>query len=69
MIRFASTAEYSDTLRAFGLKVYNKNFYFISPENDTMSYTEYVKFYNEITNPVDNKNAVIRRHFHRSYRV
>jgi hypothetical protein len=58
MIRFASTAEYSDTLRAFGLKVYNKNFYFISPENDTMSYTEYVKFYNEITNPVDNKNAI-----------
>ena len=58
MIRFSSSAEYSDTLRAFGIKIYNKNFYFISPEDDNMTYTEYCKFYNEISNPVDNRNAV-----------
>ena len=56
MIRFVSTKEYEDTLRAFGIKVYNKKFYYISPaDGQEMSYSTYCEKFDKITNINDVK--------------
>ena len=47
VIRFASKQEYEDTLRAFGVKVYNKNYYYIKPTDSKISYSDYCKLYDE----------------------
>ena len=49
MIRFATETEFNDTLRAFGLKIYNNRFYFIkdSADGSKLSYKEYIKHYDE----------------------
>ena len=50
-IRFTDNNELDDTLRAFGLKVYNNNVYFIDFENDgttNLTYDEYVEKYDDI---------------------
>lgn len=54
LIRFNTEEEFSDTLRAFGIKVYNKQFYYvdgIDPEtNQERSYKDYCKYYDELSN-------------------
>ena len=52
LIHFNSTDEYDDTLRAFGLKFYNKKLYYIGQTKDTqdMSYDEYCKYYDDFSN-------------------
>ena len=49
MVKFASQKEYEDTLRAFGVKVYNKKFYFVKPVDENISYSEYCKIYDDST--------------------
>lgn len=63
MIRFTSEEEFQNTLRAFGLKVYNKKFYFIQDAKDStesIPYEEYIDRYDEITASSDftNQNGV-----------
>ena len=41
MVRFADSAEYNNVLRAFGVKVYNKRFYFIR-DNAESGYEDYL---------------------------
>ena len=41
-IRFASSDEYNNVLRAFGVKVYNKRFYFIADNKDLDNYEAYL---------------------------
>lgn len=55
MINFSSTEEYNDTLRAFGLKMYNKKLYFIKDETDSMSYEDYIEYYDDFSNADLNK--------------
>lgn len=52
LIHFASTEEYNDTLRAFGLKFYNKKLYYIGSSDDTQSksYDDYCKYYDDFSN-------------------
>ena len=52
LIHFASTDEYNDTLRAFGLKFYNKKLYYIGASSDTQekSYDDYCKYYDDFSN-------------------
>lgn len=47
VIRFSSKEEYEDTLRAFGVKVYNKKYHFIKPTDDSISYTDYCNLYDK----------------------
>lgn len=47
MIRFNSTDEYNDTLRAFGLKVNNKKLYYIDGKD--MTYSEYCDYYDDFS--------------------
>ena len=56
VIRFASKTEFEDTLRAFGVKVYNKEYYQVKEnpekyENKTLDYSEYCKLYDKFSNP------------------
>ena len=52
LIHFDSTSEYEDTLRAFGLKFYNKKLYYIGQTKETqdMTYEEYREYYNDFSN-------------------
>lgn len=54
LIRFATQDEYEDTLRAFGIKVYNKKFYYVNgvdPETNTeRSYSDYCDYYDDLSN-------------------
>lgn len=58
LIRFSSETEYSNTLRAFGIKVYNKELYYLPTPTTVTTYDQYVKYYNDysITN---NDNVVV----------
>ncbi|MBQ3253168.1 MAG: hypothetical protein IJA65_01310 [Acholeplasmatales bacterium] len=66
MIRFTSSEEFNDTLRAFGLKIYNKKYYFIKDNSeagyedyldsqDRMSYEDYIDYYDDFLNTSLNK--------------
>ncbi|MGM9970419.1 MAG: hypothetical protein ACI35S_08500 [Anaeroplasma sp.] len=66
LIRFTSENEYNDTLRAFGLKMYNKKLYFIKDNanegyedylnsDDRMSYESYISYYDDFKNTSLNK--------------
>jgi|GEM_PF-1429289 len=55
MINFASSDEYNDTLRAFGLKMYNKKLYFIKDKTEDMSYEDYIEYYDDFSNSDLNK--------------
>lgn len=48
MIRFMNSDEVTTTLRSFGIKVYNKVWYYVYPSTE-MSYAEYCKFYDDFT--------------------
>lgn len=54
VIRFNTEKEYTDTLRAFGIKVYNKQYYYVDgvdPEtNKERSYQDYCKYYDDLSN-------------------
>lgn len=52
LIHFASDDEYNDTLRAFGLKIYNKKLYYIGATEETqkMTYDEYCDYYDDFSN-------------------
>ena len=49
-IRFTDSSELEDTLRAFGLKMYNKNIYYIDFESNgsSLNYDEYIEKYDDI---------------------
>ena len=49
-IRFTDSSELEDTLRAFGLKMYNKNIYYIDFESNgsSLNYDEYIEKYEDI---------------------
>lgn len=49
IIKFSTQEEFDNTLRAFGIKVYNNNLYFIKGE-DGSSYDEYIKYYDDFSN-------------------
>ncbi len=48
LIRFASSDEYNNTLRAFGVKVYNKRYYFIRDNADD-GYDSYLESENKLS--------------------
>ncbi|MBE6136977.1 MAG: hypothetical protein E7176_01090 [Erysipelotrichaceae bacterium] len=53
MIRFNNSDEYNKTLRAFGIKVYNDAFYYVSGQKEDgteMSYAEYCDYYDDYQN-------------------
>ncbi len=52
LVHFNSTDEYEDTLRAFGLKFYNKKLYYIGQSEKTqkMTYEAYRDYYNDFSN-------------------
>lgn len=53
LIRFNTEDEFNDTLRAFGIKIYNKQLYYVSGKNadgTEKSYAEYCKYYDELSN-------------------
>lgn len=56
LIRFSTDDEYNDTLRAFGLKVYNKHLYYIAGEGK--SYVEYCKYYDDLSNTEMTRTAL-----------
>lgn len=57
MIRFASETEYTSTLRAFGIKIYNKNLYYIPAESEDTTYDEYVDYYDDFTVTANSSNV------------
>ena len=64
MIRFTSEQEFENTLRAFGLKIYNKKFYFVQDGkeiSETVSYEKYIDRYDDVTTSNDfrNENGVL----------
>lgn len=54
LIRFNSEDEFNDTLRAFGIKVYNKQYYYVngydSEAEKERSYKEYCEYYDDLSN-------------------
>lgn len=50
IIKFTSEDEFNNTLRAFGIKMYNSKYYFIKDKKDNMSYQDYVEYYDEFSN-------------------
>jgi len=53
LIRFNTVDEYTETLRAFGIKPYNNKFYYLSGKNDDgteKSYAEYCDYYDDYSN-------------------
>lgn len=54
LIRFNSEDEFNDTLRAFGIKVYNKQYYYVdgfdTEANKERSYKEYCEYYDDLSN-------------------
>ena len=51
LIRFTSEDEFNNTLRAFGVKIYNSKFYLVrDKEGENMSYQEYVEYYDDLSN-------------------
>ena len=59
-IRFTSEKEFEDTLRAFGIKIHNKEYFFIKDSTEkgkTLSYQDYIKRYDEIKD-YDKNNGV-----------
>ncbi|MDE7100576.1 MAG: hypothetical protein K2O05_01835, partial [Anaeroplasmataceae bacterium] len=56
LIRFTSTAEFNSTLRSFGIKEYNDNWYYIPSEEGLpvdgeggTSFSDYCKYYDDLT--------------------
>lgn len=47
-IRFSSSDEFDDTLRAFGIKISNKKWYYIEGK-EGISYKDYIKYYDELS--------------------
>ncbi len=59
LIKFTSTEEFDQTLRAFGIKYYKDKFYFIDATSDTMSYDDYIKYYDDFqSSQLNNKSNV-----------
>jgi len=70
-VGFASETEFDNTLRAFGIRIYNKKYYFIKDNADNgygsyldsssrMTYDEYVKYYDDFANSdLTTENGVI----------
>ncbi|MBR6072328.1 MAG: hypothetical protein IKP77_05815 [Acholeplasmatales bacterium] len=50
MIRFTSETEFTNTLRAFGIKLFNNKYYYIKDKKDNMSYQEYIDYYDDFSN-------------------
>lgn len=54
LIRFNTEDEFNDTLRAFGIKIYNKQYYYVDgvdPETGLeRSYNDYCEYYDELSN-------------------
>ncbi|MCR5112859.1 MAG: hypothetical protein K6A63_02855 [Acholeplasmatales bacterium] len=48
LIKFTSTEEFENTLRAFGLKFYNKRLYYIA-DNMGYTYDEYIDYYDNLS--------------------
>ncbi len=51
LLRFSSSEEYDETLRAFGLKISSSKIYFVGTALDTgsMTYNEYCDYYDDLT--------------------
>lgn len=60
-VSFASSTEFDNTLRAFGIRIYNKKYYFIKDNaltgyaqyldgSDRMTYDKYVEYYDDFAN-------------------
>lgn len=49
LIRFTSDKEYTNTLRAFGLKFYNGKLYFINDDESITTYEDYITYYDEFS--------------------
>lgn len=50
MIKFTNDEEFTNTLRAFGVKLYNSKYYYIMDEKAGMSYQEYIEYYDNLPN-------------------
>ena len=50
MIKFTSDEEFTNTLRAFGIKLYNSKYYYIKDKTDNMTYQEYIEYYDDFSN-------------------
>ena len=58
MIRFTSEKEFEDTLRAFGIKIHDKKYYFVYDKDGasgSLTYEEYIKRYDDLKS-YDNAN-------------
>lgn len=49
LIRFASEDEYTQTLRSFGLKIYENELVYIPAPADVTTFAEYCKYYDELS--------------------
>ena len=47
LIRFKTEDEFNDTLRAFGVKLYNKQYYYLPSETEGQTYKEYCDYYDD----------------------
>ena len=60
VIKFTSTEEFEQTLRAFGIRYYKDKFYFIDATSSTMSYDDYIKYYDDFqSSQLSNKAEAI----------
>ena len=50
LVCFSSDEEYTSTLRAFGLKFYNGQLYYIKDNKPNMTYSEYIEYYDDFSN-------------------
>ena len=51
LIKFTDSDELNNTLRAFGIKIYNSKLYYIYDKDDTqMTYQDYIEYYDDFSN-------------------
>ncbi len=70
LIKFTDNDEFNNTLRAFGIKIYNSKLHYIQDkQGQNMTYQEYIKYYDDFSNsqldnihnagPIDNDGAIL----------
>ncbi len=70
LIKFTDSDEFNNTLRAFGIKIYNSKLHYIQDKaGENMTYQEYIDYYDDFSNsqldnihnagPIDNDGAIL----------
>ena len=59
LIRFTSQTEFENTLRAFGIRIYNGKYYYIADKKN-MTYDEYIEYYDDLSTTQYNESNNVR---------